>query len=284
MPIEPLGTIAALASKVSHIPGLAAFSPAAAVPQRAELEGFLTAQRLARKAAVAVGEMVQEGWSERQTAEILDTYLRDQGVKAFFHKSFVWFGERTRFRGVKTYADYLPSGRVALPGEAMILDVAPIVDGFICDIGYSSSLGHNNDMESAKSYLRALRSEILDLVRAGASGANLWESIDKKIVSAGYENIHAQYPFSVLGHRVHHLGKMGGTGERIGMLNFGWQSYWAFLSRGLFGQLLNQNYTGKMQGLWAIEPHIGGPDFGAKFEEILVVEGNDARWIESEML
>jgi hypothetical protein len=69
------------------------------------------------------------------------------------------------------------------------------------------------------------------------------------------------------------------------LVNFGWQSYWEFLSRGLFGQLLNGNFAGDLTGLWAIEPHLGttGPcAFGAKFEEILVVEGGKAHWLATE--
>ena len=97
-------------------------------------------------------------------------------------------------------------------------------------------------------------------------------------MAAGYNNIHQKYPFSVLGHRVYE------TNERFGslkLLNFGWQSFWALASRGIFGQLLNANHEGDLTGLWAIEPHIGTQTFGAKFEEILIVEPHRVKWLES---
>jgi len=62
-------------------------------------------------------------------------------------------------------------------------------------------------------------------------------------------------------------------------LNFGWHSYWSILSRGLFRELLNAAHTGKLSGLWAVEPHIGSKTFGAKFEEILVVTTHGAQWL-----
>src|SRR5262249_60087328 len=37
-------------------------------------------------------------------------------------------------------------------------------------------------------------------------------------------------------------------------------------------------------GLWAIEPHLGGTGFGAKFEELLVVEpGGRAFWLDDDL-
>jgi hypothetical protein len=39
-----------------------------------------------------------------------------------------------------------------------------------------------------------------------------------------------------------------------------------------------------MEGLWAIEPHIGGGNFGMKFEEILVVEGGQASWLSNDSI
>ena len=57
-----------------------------------KLEGFRRAQKLANDCAVQIGREIQEGWSEQQTADLMDTFLRDHGVRTFFHTSFAWFG------------------------------------------------------------------------------------------------------------------------------------------------------------------------------------------------
>ena len=180
---------------------------------------------------------MQAGWTERQTADILNTYLMDHGVKRFFHKSFVWFGDRTRFAGVKRNTDYLPTSRIVQEGEICILDVAPIYQGYIADVGYTTCLGESIALQKAQVYLQKIRTEILKLFQEEPKGKDVWEKVDQSIQAAGYDNIHALYPFSVLGHRVHYVEK---SGMPLSFINFGWQSYWAFLSRGLFGQLLNQ--------------------------------------------
>jgi Xaa-Pro aminopeptidase len=179
---------------------------------------------------------------------------------------------------VRHYPDFLSARRVIRPGEVYILDVAPIYKGYIADIGYTSSLGENPELDEAMDFLAELKREIPLLFVGQNTGRTVWQSIDRRIKEAGYDNIHQLYPFAVLGHRVH---KVKAETPLPSLINFGWQSIWEFASRGIFGQLLNMNYVGELTGLWAIEPHIGTPGFGAKFEEILVVDHGGARWLEA---
>ncbi len=277
-----MNRVMGIASKVAALPGLNFISRGAnRVPRTEALDGYLVAQNLARQAVKEIASLVREGWSERQTADLLDTYLADHGVRSFFHRSFVWFGDRTRFKGVKTYFDYLPSKRVVRPGEVFILDVAPIVKGYTCDIGYTLALGENAELAKAKKHLTSLRDALPAMFEAATSGGAVWKDIDARLRAEGYDNIHALYPFSVLGHRVH---KVTSQAPGVNLINFGWQAYWDFLSRGVFGQLLNGDFAGDLTGLWAIEPHVGGSAFGAKFEEILVVMPGATRWLDPEAM
>jgi hypothetical protein len=64
---------------------------------------------------------------------------------------------------------------------------------------------------------------------------------------AGFEVVHHLYPAAVLGHRFDGLPRW--LGERP-------------------------------QGVFAIEPHLARGDCGAKFESILVVDGDETRWLD----
>lgn len=265
------------ASKIQELPVLSKLSPAVDVEfSKVQKAGFLASQQLALTTAVEIAGLIQEGWTEIETAKLFETALRDQGVQSFFHKPFVWFGEHTRFDGYKKYKDFQPSPRRVKTGDAIILDAAPIYRGYISDIGYSCSLGENKDVEKAKLFLKELKAQIPEIFNSARSGSEVWQIIEETILRAGYQNIHKLYPMSVLGHRVHESRE---EGSLLTHLHFGWQSYWTLLSRGVFGQLLSPNYEGNLKGLWAIEPHIGADDFGAKFEEILVVDDQGARWL-----
>ena len=68
---------------------------------------------------------------------------------------------------------------------------------------------------------------------------------------------------------------------------FGWIASWHgpgflfTLSRRLvFPEVLGPHHHGPKTGVWAIEPHIRAGEFGAKFEELLIVEPDRAYWLD----
>ncbi len=273
-------------TRVQALPVLSRFVPAPnVVPSSSQRAGFLKCQRLAQESVRTIAGLIQPGWTEVQAAEMIETFLRDSGVRNFFHKPYAWFGDRTRFEGISGYRAFMPTQRVLREGEPFLLDVAPILGGFIADIGYSDCLSDSPKFRDSVDYLSDLRSRIPAYFERSLSGGEICREIEADIESHGYENRHRKYPFSVLGHRVH---RVSTSAIDLNVLNFGWQSFWALLSRGLLGQLFNQHTSGDLVGLWALEPHIGRPGttneagFGAKFEEILVVEPGRAYWLEGE--
>lgn len=267
-------------SRMPSIPGLDYLSPPMnAVPSEEDLESFLQCQRLAFRAVKEVAGLITEGWTEQQAAEMVQTYLADSGVKVFFHYPFAWFGERSKFEGMKRYRHALPTQRKIREGEVFILDVAPIYANHSSDVGYTGCVGGNPEFHRAIAFLKELREEIPTFFQEGVDGKTIWETVDRKIRKAHFENAYERYPYSVLGHRVYRYTE---GGPPLRLWNMGWQAYWSFASRGVLGQLLNRTFEGDITGLWAIEPHLGGKDFGAKFEELLVVENGKARWLETD--
>lgn len=240
-----------------------------------ELQGFHRAQELALQSAREIGAMIQPGWTEKKAAGLMESYLRDFGVTSFFHRPFVWYGARTRFAGFKNYGDFMPTENQVHEGDAVILDVAPIVDGFACDIGYTTCLGENVEVQNAKDFLQSLRAEIPSMVRTG-SGSRVWEEVDRRIAEAGYENCHKIYPLGVLGHRLYRVSSKLPT---LQWMRFGWQSYAELLRHGVLSEVLAQFSEADLNGLWAIEPHLGRGNVGAKFEEILWVRPEGAVWL-----
>ena len=177
----------------------------------------------------------------------------------------MWFGERTKFTGIKNYGDYSPSNRIIEENEVFILDVAPVYKGYTSDIGYTGVLGSNPDFTTAESDLLWFYDEMPKLFKKAQTPSQLWHNIDEKITKLGYENIHKKYPFGVLGHRVHRVKSIL---PQMHVFNFSLKAYSQFTKLGLFSQLLNQDYCGPLQGLWAIEPHLATESFGFKFEHL----------------
>lgn len=251
----------------------------------AECQGMAASQALAYAGAKAIAAELREGWTEAQAARLLDVYLADHGVKSAFHKSFAWFGERSRFDGMRRWLDFLPSGRVLKPGDAVTLDTAPFYRGFPADVGYSFACGPHDELARARRFLSSLREVIRELfasavARPGLSGGDISAAIARRIVGAGYDAVHHLYPGGVLGHRLHPA-KEGWRPPTF--TPFGFAAVARVLAGGYYPELLNEEHRGGLLGAWAIEPHLGGAGFGCKFEEILLVDEKGARWLSPEV-
>jgi len=261
-------------SLLYHLPKNQSLSPEA-------LQGHAESQALAYACAKNIAKEIKEGWTEAQTARLMDVYLRDYGVRNFFHKSFVWFGERARFDGVNGLRDFLPTNRPLKPGECIILDTAPVYKGYPADIGYSCSLGENEELRKGREFLGRLRVLLLEMFNQGTlTGGDICEATARHITQKGYDVVHHRYPGAVLGHRLHPMSE----GWHPPTFNpFGWEVFTRFFFEGIYPDLLNKEHRGKLAGAWAIEPHFGGKGFGCKFEEILIVDEQGARWLSPEI-
>jgi Xaa-Pro aminopeptidase len=246
-------------------------------------QGHLRAQQLAYACVEAVGQQLQVGMTEIEAAELLAQYLRDHGTERYLHRPFAWFGNHSRFDDYATYGDYHPSARRLQAGDVVILDISPVVDGWVADIGYTFSLQANPQLAAAQAFLRELRAALPRMFESSMTPADIWREVDAQIARAGYDNIHSKYPHCVLGHRVFRVKAKPGKHLRVGFNSFGWfslETNLAFLKLGGLSATLTPEHVGKKVGLWAIEPHIGWTGAGCKFEEILVVEPGRAYWLD----
>jgi Xaa-Pro aminopeptidase len=248
-----------------------------------DLESFEKVQSLAYEATSSIGKLLREGMTEKEACSLIETYCRDSGVKAFFHKPFAWFGSRSRYQDLGSYFQYLPTKTRLQNEDVVILDVAPILNGHIGDVGHTFLFETKSEGQilRARHLLLELRQEIPLLFESSLTTKEIWHKVDERVRTSGFDNIHSLYPFSVLGHRVHKVpfGSLPGI-----TIPFGLQSLWSLSSNGIFPDLLGPNHRGSKTGVWAIEPHLGGAGFGAKFEELLVVEEAldgkvSARWL-----
>lgn len=242
-----------------------------------ELAGFRRVQQLAYAYAEAVAARLEPGITEREAARMQREWLRERGVRDWFHLPFAWFGDRTAFVNFRIPLQFFPTGRRLEPGMPFILDLAPVHRGFAADIGYSGSLGANPVLERLTADLEAHRELILREVRERRPLREIYEDVDRLMVRQGYDNRHRAYPFGVIAHKIDRVPERPWSPTLFG---FGTRSL-----KGLAGDALRGHREGwsplwspyrfsdhpPRPGLWAVEPHLGFRGTGAKFEEILVV-------------
>lgn len=255
-----------------------------------DLDRFRHAQRVAYDAAVSVAERLSPGVTEKAAAAMLAEALKVRGVRQYFHKPFAWFGTRTRLpdRGALPTA-FFPTDRQLEPKMTAILDVAPVVDGYAVDIGYTFACEQAEGLDEAMDTLREIRELVPACVGRGDTMRSIYRRVDRMFGERGYENRHARYPAGVLAHRV---GKIKGRGAQT-VAGFGIETLTSIATGELFARLpllgsRKALWNGSASaarpvppGLWAVEPHLGANGFGAKFEELLVVQDDGtAFWLD----
>jgi Xaa-Pro aminopeptidase len=260
-----------------------------ALPSASDLDGFRKAQRLAYDGAQAVATTLEPGVTERQAAAAMRGWLHDHGVEEWFHLPFAWFGDRTAFRGFHSPHQFFPTGRRLAEGMPYILDCAPVVDGYTADIGFTGCLGANAALDLVLDDLAEYRSHILGAVREGASQGDVYRAVDALAACQGYDVRHRAYPFGVIAHQVQYR-PSGARGRTL--LGFGVASTATLMRTAIVGAragrspLWNRGRFSKhppAPGIWAVEPHLGWRGVGAKFEELLVVTGDDAYWLDDDL-
>ncbi len=258
-----------------------------------ELDGFRRAQRVAYGAAIEVAAGLAPGVTEREAASRLRAALAGRGVSRYFHVPFAWFGERSKLAGMRGASPRFFPGRTRLEAGAIaILDVAPVVDGYTTDIGYTFRApgGSPDDrLDRALVALREIRALLPGLVARGDTKRSIYVRVERLLRERGFD---AHYPYGVLGHRVERLPERRRDPVIAG---FGATSLVHLLAAQLRSRLPSLADRSPLwgsgpaadrplaPGRWAIEPHLGGDGFGAKFEEILVVEHRRAYWLDDDL-
>ena len=273
----------------------------------AELDAFRQAQRLAYDIAVKVEEQLQIGMTEAEVCTLIAAAQAQNDVIQVFHEPFAWFGSRTVLgadwapdvtdgeempgTGVSPSTPFFPTDQLLADGMPLILDLAPVVRGISSDIGYSCRLGRNAVFDELDAGLAHIRTFLLDGIRSGETMLSLYGALDDLIDEHGWQNCHQHYPDRALGHIVFPLphdpirpSLIPGFGPAAaeGLLAAGLEA----LEKGTCYPVWNDSsFTDypAAPGLWAVEPHIGRDGVGVKFEELLVVTGDDAYWLDDHL-
>jgi Xaa-Pro aminopeptidase len=260
----------------------------------AYVSGIAAAQRITREVILSVAETVKVGDSEREVCARLERGFDAAGVRHWLHTPYAWWGERTRFdwHGVwETNA--LPSERRLQAGESFILDAAPIIAGFPADFACSGIAPGNAQQTAVHAALLAqlaqVKRELVTWARDAESSDALCARVERSIQGAGSDVIHTRYPAHVLGHTLEGFPNWCSAAPRIGtgfqlplLMTYATGIVLHHLA-GMPYPFLNARAPGRPQGLYAVEPHLGQGTLGAKFESVLLIDGDETRWLDPDL-
>lgn len=276
----------------------------------ADLDRFRHVQRLAYDIALRVESQLQPGITEIEACTLIAAAQAEHEVIQVFHDPYVLFGGRTALvtgspsghkpvtaaaghadSGAVSLTDLVPTNQVLHDGAPFIIDLAPVAQGVSSDIAYSCVLGTNHVFEELDAGLARVRAFLREGIASGVSMRTLYHELDEWLAAKGWESCHHRQADRALGHLMFPLEHESdrttplpgwGTVAAEKMLAAGIEA----LDHGTCYPLWNDtSFTDypATPGLWAIEPHIGRDGVGVKFEELLVVTGDDAYWLDDDL-
>ena len=276
-----------------------------------DLDRFRHVQRLAYDIALRIEAQLQVGMTEEEVCTLIAEAQAEEGVVQVFHQPFAWIGPRTMLgpdwtRGTADAADpaagfseaavapstgFHPTQAALADGMALIVDLAPALQGTSSDIGYSCVLGSNPIFDELDAGLALVRNFLLEGVRADETMRNLYRELDGLLAKKGWENCHQHYPDRAIGHAVfplphepdHPSPVLGfGTAAAEGLLAARRASFESGTGYPVWNDSARTDRP-PSPGLWAVEPHIGRDGVGAKFEELLVVTDDEVYWLDDHL-
>jgi Xaa-Pro aminopeptidase len=251
----------------------------------AELERFRHFQRLSFALQQSVIDQLHDGITEREVAKAMMKAYRAEGVTAWFHLPVVLFADRTALPDPWTVLSFWPTERALQPGDAVILDASPIFGDYLVDTSQSVHHGPDANHDAIAADDLTFRTTILDAVRSGATFKEIAVRVDAQLTNAGYTNRHQLHPGEVLGHRAAKLERAvepDKDGFDQALIRWFVENVAAASAPGTpsptWGAYDGSNHP-PADRLWAVEPHIARGGIGVKWEELLVVAGSDAYWL-----
>lgn len=228
------------------------------------------------------------GETEKDVARLLVRRYRAAGAGSFFHLPVVLFGDRTALPGNWPVRNFFPTSKTLEPGDSVILDAAPLFGGYLVDTSYSFCFGISDDHRAMMQHLAQYRDYVPAAINNGDSFKSVANRVQESMSRAGYEPVHIKHPGEVLGHRAIKTPNLPFQLRLQGFdaVSLGWfrlKNRLALSGLGNRSPLWNTLKTSDHpahEGLWLVEPHAGRGAAGAKWEEILVIQGGNARWLD----
>ena len=252
-----------------------------------ELQNFRRYQCLSFQILEDTALGLRAGDSEEATVRKLRKAFHKAGAHNYFHVPVALFGERSAYPGDFGPFEALATARVLQEQDTVILDAAPIFDGYTVDTSHAFNFGNSEAFDRIDRELPILRDLIARSVNDGEKFQQIAWDVDDYIRERGFENCHRKHIGAVLGHLV-----TKATSQRLASWSYKGlavkQVSW-FLARSRFsGTTPNWNHTNVCKGvaphgLWAVEPHLAEGKVGAKFEEILIIDEDGARWLDDDL-
>ena len=180
-------------------------------------EAILTMATYARnktwEAIDTIKNMIHPGMTEKEAMKKANEYFADHGVRKFWHKTHIRFGEST----VLSFNDPYSENSYLKENDIFYIDVGPIWDGIEGDCGKTFVIGERNDFTKITSDIKNLFDDTNQYwTKTRATGKQLCEYTKIQVEKMGY----LLQPSYVKGHRLSEFSHSKYTNLKLFELDF----------------------------------------------------------------
>ncbi len=229
-----------------------------------DLKGYLAARDFTRAIGEEIVNNIKVGMTEKEIEDAASRIFDKNGVKKHWHMPIIGVGEgSTKLRSAFALASSYFTGytRILKENDIVLVDIAPIYNGYPADYTINHVMGSNPDLEALDSYAHEVSIKIAEHVKEGMVVADVFQWA-RKLIGLNPDYTLAYPPFISMGHRLCRIPALCQKFPEAGL------NYLLFGTNGSF--IASGNNT-MMNGLWIIEPYLIYKERAAKFEALVYI-------------
>lgn len=230
-------------------------------PTDHEFRRYAIVQATAKRIATRIAQQIEPGMTEVDAYNLAEQSFRREGIRRHWHIPVIGLGEGTlKLRSLRAlaHARITRGRRYAALGDAVMIDIAPVVEGYPSDFTWSGALGTPSATALATAAHTFARSVVGQLAHTDV-GSDIWRLAERLgSIDAGVRWV--PVPVIGLGHRL----------MRIPATWLHWSGaryLYLALTRG--PAFLSGPRAVSLRDFWMIEPYLSDGQRAAKYEQMV---------------
>jgi Xaa-Pro aminopeptidase len=229
-----------------------------------DMEGYLAARRFTRAIGDEIVSKIKVGMTEKEVEEVVSLVFNKNDVKQHFHIPIIGVGDgstklRSAYALVSSY--FTRHSRILQENDIILIDIAPIYNGFPADYTINHVMGSNPELEALAAYAHSVSIKIAEHVKEGMTVGDVFRWA-QWLIGKNPDYTLAYPPFISMGHRLCRIPPIWQKLPEAGL------NYLLLRTSGPF--ITSGNKT-LMNGLWTIEPYLMHKGRAAKFEQLVFI-------------
>ncbi len=169
-----------------------------------DLKGYLAARAFTKKIGGEILGRIKVGMTEKEVGEVVSMVFNKNDVRQHWHMPVIGVGEgSTKLKSAYALVSSYFTGhtRVLMENDIVLIDIAPIYNGYPADYTINHLIGSNPDLEALIAYAHDVSIRIAKHVKEGMIAADVFHRA-QELIGENPDYTLAYPPLVSMGHRL----------------------------------------------------------------------------------